>query len=144
MKKNNLKSVFAALAVSAIAVSATAVTASASNYSDSIKKGDNKEVAYDGSAYVTTLNPDDAATKAEIIIDKVVVKYDAAKTPGSEQVVNVAVKNADKKYNSPYYHYKNGLDPAFMGKSGIQPFAFFKGLPQLVVAVIETFFHFLK
>lgn len=25
----------------------------------------------------------------------------------------------EDEYNSPHYHYKNGLDPAFMGKSGI-------------------------
>lgn len=25
----------------------------------------------------------------------------------------------EDEYNSPNYYYKNGLDPAFMGKSGI-------------------------
>lgn len=25
----------------------------------------------------------------------------------------------EDEYNSPSYYYKNGLDPAFMGKSGI-------------------------
>ena len=71
MKKTNLKSLFAALAVSAVAVSATSVAASASDYSKSITDAhNNAEVAYDGSAYVTTLDPSTAATKAQIIIDK--------------------------------------------------------------------------
>ncbi|MBR4627700.1 MAG: NPXTG-anchored protein [Ruminococcus sp.] len=104
MKKNTLKSVFAALAVSAIAVSATSVAASASDYADQIKTGKgNKEVAYDGSAYTTTLDTTNA-TQAQIIIEKKELEYSAS-LAGSQQDVKIAVSGANKKYASVQLHF---------------------------------------
>ena len=100
MKKNTLKSVFAALAVSAVAVSATSAVAFASDYSDAIKTS-GKEVAYDGSAYTTDKDTTNA-TQAKISIEKKEITVDEAK---NNQTLNVSVSGADKKYASVGLHF---------------------------------------
>ena len=115
MRKNNLKKVFAALAMSAVAVSATSVAASASDYTDSIRTGnkalaeageDQKAVEYNASAYKASSayqSPDGATITPTISIDKVEVKADGA--AGSTVPVKFKVSGANGKYASVGIHF---------------------------------------
>ncbi len=107
MRKNNLKKVFAALAMSAVAVSATSVAASASDYTDAIRTGKaNEAVEYNASAYKASTayqSADGATVTPTITIDKVEVKE--ADAPGSTQKVKFSVKGANGKYASVGIHF---------------------------------------
>ena len=104
MRKNTLKSIFAALAVTSVAVSATAM----SSYADFL--GDNKEVAYSGAetfkANMSSFAPDgakdeeyeawlksDNAVKPELTIDTIEVYEDEINKPVT---VNFTMANASK------------------------------------------------
>ena len=107
MKKNNLKKVFAALAVSAVAVSATSVAASASEYTDAIRTGQaNEEVPYDAASYTTSdqyMSPEGATITPSVKIQKVEVKE--AEAPGKTVTVDFTVSGADEKYASIGMHF---------------------------------------
>jgi hypothetical protein len=107
MRKNNLKKVFAALAMSAVAVSATSVAASASDYTDAIRTGQaNEAVEYNASAYKASSayqSADGATITPTISIDKVEVKE--ADAPGSTQAVKFKVSGASGKYASVGVHF---------------------------------------
>lgn len=107
MRKNNLKKVFAALAMSAVAVSATSVAASASDYTDAIRTGQaNEAVEYNASAYKASTayqSADGATVTPTISIDKIEVKE--ADAPGSTQKVKFSVKGANGKYASVGIHF---------------------------------------
>ena len=113
MKKNNLKKVFAALAVSAVAVSATSVAASASEYTDSIRTGAaNEEIAYNPNAYTTSseyMSPDGATITPTIKIDKVKLTLAEAKEKyidASKPVaLNFNVSGSEGKYGSVGIHF---------------------------------------
>ena len=107
MKKNNLKKVFAALAVSAVAVSTTSVAASASEYTDAIRTGQaNEEVPYDAASYTTSdqyMSPEGATITPSVKIQKVEVKE--AEAPGKTVTVDFTVSGADEKYASIGMHF---------------------------------------
>ncbi len=107
MRKNNLKKVFAALAMSAVAVSATSVAASASDYTDAIRTGQaNEAVEYNASAYKASSayqSADGATITPTISIDKVEVKEDGA--AGSTVPVKFKVSGASGKYASVGVHF---------------------------------------
>jgi hypothetical protein len=82
MKKNILKSAFAALAVSAVAVTASSVAA----------------LAYDGSKYpVGDLDPSTAKIKPIVSIDKIEIEADQA---GTEQKVNINVAEGEDSFGA--------------------------------------------
>ena len=112
MRKNTLKSIFAALAVTSVAVSATAMSSSASFL------GDNEEVAYNGAetfkANIADVAPEavddakyaawlegDSAIKPALTIDTIEVYEDEIDKPVT---VNFTMANADKKYSSFSWH----------------------------------------
>ena len=117
MRKNTLKSIFAALAVTSVAVSATAMSSSASFL------GDNEEVAYNGAetfmANIADVAPEaageegeaaykawlesDSAVKPALTIDTIEVYEDEIDKPVT---VNFTMANADKKYSSFSWHVK--------------------------------------
>ena len=88
MKKNALKSVFAALAVSAVTVSATAMTALAGSAT-----GD----TYDTSKY----DPTKATVKPTISLTQKTIKLDEIGTPVT---IQLSVKDAEGKYAPTGFH----------------------------------------
>lgn len=123
MRKNTLKSIFAALAVTSVAVSATAMSSSASFL------GDNEPVAYGGAktfmdniadvapeaageegeaAYKAWLAKDGAAKPALTIGDEVKDGYGVIEVYADEidqpVTVNFTMAGADKKYSSFSWH----------------------------------------
>jgi hypothetical protein len=112
MRKNTLKSIFAALAVTSVAVSATAMSSSASFL------GDNEPVAYNGAetfkTNIAAVAPEavddakyaawlegDSAIKPALTIDTIEVYEDEIDKPVT---VNFTMANADKKYSSFSWH----------------------------------------
>ena len=128
MKKNTLKRVFSAIAVSAVAVSTTSVFASAEAGENYCNKQDNKEAPYQdyySSNPYTTIDAAEAANatvKPQITIDKIELTLEEAKANPTQTVNFTLGEGCDDKICTIGMHpiWDTRLTPAKSGRSYVK------------------------